>query len=147
MTVKVTGLGETRAMLNRVERFLLSTKPMKLILRDVKERVEDRTASGKDYRGHKFEPYSKAYAKRKKKTKVDLDDSGEMLGTLKTKVISPKHGVVEIRGRRAIIANIHTTGTGKQPEREFMNITKSGEAKIVKKHYDDPLLRILGRGK
>ncbi len=147
MTVKVTGLGETRAMLNRVERFLLSAKPMKLIVEDVKEVIERKTASGKDYRGHKFESYSEAYAKRKKKTKVDLNDSGEMLGALKTKVINPKHGRVFIRGNRAIIANIHTTGTGKQPERDFMNITKTGEAKIVKKRYDDPLLRILGRGK
>jgi hypothetical protein len=119
---------------------------MELILEDVKEKVEDKTASGKDYRGHKFEPYSKAYAKRKKKKKVDLRVTGEMLDALRTRVINPKHGVVEIKGRRAIIANIHTTGTGKQPLREFMAITKSGEVKIVKKRYDDPLLRILGRG-
>ncbi len=147
MTISINGLRETRAMLNKVERFLLSTKPMKLILKDVKERIEDRTAKGKDYKNRKFEPYSEAYAKRKKKTTVDLDDTGEMLDALKTRVISPKHGVVEIKGRRAIIANIHTTGTGKMPERKFMAITKTGEAKIVKKRYDDPLLKILRRGK
>ncbi len=147
MSVSINGLGETRAMLNNVERFLLSTKPMKLIVRDVRDRIKERTASGKDYKNVTFEPYSKAYAKRKKKTVVDLDDTGKMLKALKTKVINPKHGRVFIKGNRAIIANIHTTGTGKQPEREFMNITKTAEAKIVKEHYDDPLLRILGRGK
>ncbi len=147
MTVTINGLGETRAMLNKVERFLLSTKPMKLIVEDVKEVIERKTESGKDYRGHKFEPYSEAYAKRKKKTVVDLDDTGKMLRALKTKVINPKHGRVFIKGNRAIIANIHTTGTGKMPQREFMAITKSGEAKIVKKRYDDPLLKILRRGK
>lgn len=147
MTIKVTGLSETRRMLNNIERFLRSTKPMKAITKDVKKRVEERTAKGRDYKNRKFEPYSPAYAKRKKKKLVNLDDTGEMLGALRTKVISPKHGRVLIKGRRAIIANIHTTGTGKQPLREFMAITKTGEAQIVKKHYDDPLLRILGRGK
>lgn len=147
MSISINGLRETRAMLNNVERFLRSTKPMKAITEDVKERVEERTAKGRDYKNRKFKPYSLAYAKKKKKTLVNLKDSGEMLGALRTQVINPKHGRVLIKGRRAIIANIHTTGTGKQPERDFMNITKTGEAKIVKEHYDDPLLKILRRGK
>ena len=145
MTITVRGIRESASIFRNVEAFLQSTRPMEGIVKDIEEGIEKKTRTGKDYRGRKFAPYSAQYKKRKKKAKVDLRDTGEMLDSMKSKVINPKHGVVEIRGKREIIAQIHTTGTGKQPQREFMNITKSALSKLVKKHYDDKIMRILGR--
>jgi len=141
-------------MLEKLEDFLGSTKPMEGIVEDVKGRIEERTAKGRDYQNRSFAPYSEAYKKRKRKSKVDLRDTGKMLGALDTQVITPIHGKVFIksesyggkkRARTDMIANIHTTGTGKQPQRDFMDITKTALEKFVKKHYDDKIMKILGR--
>lgn len=153
MSVEIRGDREIKSMLKNVEAFLKSTKPIKGIVEDVERGVEEKTEAGKDYRGRRFVPYSAPYAKKKGTTKVDLRKSGLMMGSLKTEVLNPKHGRVKIqpvrykkgKAKTDMISQIHTTGTGKQPQREFMNITKSALAKLVKKHYDDEIMRILGR--
>lgn len=152
---RVTGAKETIAMFRDVEKFLKSKKPMGKICEAVKGRIEKRTASGKDFSGRKFALYSESYRKRKGTSSVDLRLSGKMLGSLETKVLNPSHGRVFVkprsyprtRAKTDMLANIHTTGTGKQPQREFMNITPTGLKGIVKEHYDDPIMKILGRVK
>ena len=132
-----------------IEKFLQSKKPMTAIAKEVKETILKKTEKGHDYMGRRFEPYSEAYAKRKKKKTVNLKDSGKMLKAITTKVVTPSHGRVYIKfagsPNRQIIANIHNTGTGKMPEREFMNLSDSAIKKLAKKHYDDPIMKILGR--
>jgi len=155
MSIKITGIKESVRTFRRIESLLKSKEPMEGVIEDVKKRIEERTAAGKDYRGRRFDPYSEAYAKRKKKTRVDLRDSGLMLESLTTKVINPRHGRVFIKpakysrkkgkARTDMVAQIHTTGSGKQPHREFVNITNNALNEMVKKHYDDRILRILGR--
>lgn len=155
MTVKIKGFRTTRKMLKDVELFLKSKEPMKNITEAVVEVIQDKTAKAKDYKNIGFEPYSPAYAKKKKTTHVDLRLSGTMLDSMKTKVISANHGRVFIKpagypktkAKADMIANIHTTGTGKQPQREFMNISKSALAKINRKYYDNPIMKILKRRK
>lgn len=155
MGVKVKGIDRARRELRDIEEFLKSKKPMQGIVEDIKEGILEKTAAGHDYRGRNFSPYSEAYKKRRAKqglsTKPNLSATGAMLGALKTEVIDPGHGRVSIPGtphgeiNADMLAQIHTTGTGKQPQREFMNITKNAKRVLAKKHYDDPLLAIVRR--
>jgi hypothetical protein len=127
---------------------------MEGVCEDVKERIKERTGKGRDYKNRSFAPYSESYKKRKGKSRVNLRDSGRMLRALDTQVITPIRGKVFVKpesyggGKRArtdMIAQIHTTGAGKQPQRDFMDITKTALKKFVKKHYDDKIMKILGR--
>jgi len=141
MSVKVTGMDKALDVLHNVSRFQKSKKPMKKIVDDVSDRIDERTAAGLDFEGKRFVPYSAAYAKKKGKRKVDLKDTGLMLKSKKKKVLSPTHGRITIANtqNRQVIAAIHNEGIGKQKKRAFLDITKAGFAKIVKKHYDDPI--------
>lgn len=155
MGVKVTGVEDLQAKLHAVSAHLDSLVPMQNICDDVQKRIEENTAAHKDYRSRRFARYSEKYAKRKGVSTgaVDLHDSGTMLGSLDAKALNPRHGRVWIKsgpmpGTKAntdMIANIHTTGTGNQPQRDFMNIPDSVLQKIVNKHHDDVIMRILGR--
>jgi len=150
--ITITGLTEAMKMLKGVEDFLNSTAPMEATVKDVKERVLDLTDRGLDYRGRSFEPYSDSYKKTRKKeglgTKPNLRVTGEMLDGMKAEVINANHGTVKLTGRMALIGQFHSQGgprAGRPPKREFMDITDSGLAKIVKKNFDDPLMKIMGR--
>ncbi|MCK5127912.1 MAG: hypothetical protein KAR42_16765 [candidate division Zixibacteria bacterium] len=155
MTLEITGIDEVRWQLRRVNQLLDSNKPMENICKDVEERILKRTDAGRDYKNMSFAPYSTKYAKKKGvgTGSVNLRLTGTMLGAIETKVFNPNHGQVLITSRAMagtsaksdMIAQIHTTGTGKQPKREFMNITKTALQESVNKHYDDEIMRILGR--
>lgn len=144
MGVKATGVKELQAQIRAVLAHLESETPMLNICNDVKERVLERTAAGKDYRGRRFARYSPKYAARKGSNKVDLRLSGDMMDSIKVKVISPQRGEIRITAHE-LIANIHTQGIGKQPQRDFMDIPDSALQKFVNKHHDDEIMRILGR--
>jgi len=145
MTVKLSGIAPTRKMLQDIERFISSTKPMKEITDDAIDIIKDKTESGLDYMHRRFEPYSSAYAKKKGRSKVNLRVTGQMLGSIVRKIINAYHGRIFIRGRRAVVGAVHNKGTRKMPQREFMNLSKSAIAKLAKKHYDDKLMKIMGR--
>ena len=155
MSVKITGVAEVKRQFAAIEDFLKSTKPMEGIVADIKDIVLDKTSKGHDYMGRNFKPYTKAYAERRKKlglsTRPDLTVSGTMLGALKTEVKDPRHGAVFVgseaepkgRAKSDMLAQIHTTGTGKQPQREFLNLAPTAVKKLTKKHYDDPILKLV----
>jgi hypothetical protein len=155
MSIKVTGIEETRRQLREINQLLGSNTPMKNTCKDVEERILKRTSSGRDYKNLKLHPYSAKYAKRKGvgQSSVDLKLTGTMLGAIETRVINPHHGQVLVTSKAMagtaaksdMIAQIHTTGTGKQPKREFMNITKKALQEFVNKHYDDKIMKILRR--
>jgi len=155
MTINVTGIEEIRRQIHGINQLLDSNMPMKNICKDVEKRILERTDSGRDYKNLKFAPYSEKYAKRKRvgRSSVDLRLTGTMLGAIETRVLNPHHGQVLITSKAMagtsaksdMIAQIHTTGTGKQPRREFMNITKTALQEFATKHYDDEIMRILGR--
>jgi len=152
MTMTVSGIMENVSLFSAIEAFLKSETPMKETVIDVKRAILELTESGKDYRGRKFAPYSKGYAKRKGTKHVDLRLSGRMLRALTAETISPTRGRVEVKARPSsgtadtkMIAQIHTTGTGRQPQRDFLDITKNRQNQIIKKNYDDPLLEIARR--
>ena len=155
MTLEASGIRRTRRALNNVVDFFDDDKPMRKVCEGIQERILDLTDQGKDYRGRKFEPYSEGYSKRTGKRRVDLRDTGTMLDSMKIKIRNPRHGQVRIpsrshprsRANTRMLANIHNTGTGKQPEREFMNITENWKRKLVKKYFDDPLLKIAKRAR
>ena len=151
MSVKITGIAAVKHQFAAIEGFLASTKPMEGIVADIKTLILVKTASGLDYMGRSFMPYSKAY--KKKKTgmtatgRPNLKLSGTMLDAIKTEVKDARHGAVFVasvgepkgRANSDMLAQIHTTGTGKQPTREFMNLASSAVKKLTKKHYDDPI--------
>ena len=154
--VRVTGIAPVRRIVENLKKFLASPKLMKLIVEDVDKRVDKLTASGLDYKGKAFHEYSDGYKTWKKRkygsSKVNLKASGKMLGAKKGIVHSARTGEIRIEshgtGKRAktdMLANIHTTGTGKQPQREFMAITDLAINKIVKKRINDPIIKIVGR--
>lgn len=150
MSVKITGVAEAKRTFGKIEEFLASPKPMAGVVEDIKERILTNTAASHDYRGRNFKPYSTAYAKKKGTTRPDLCVSGRMLGALKARVVDPRHGQVFVaseqesgRASTAMLAQIHTTGTGKQPQREFLNITPNALQVIKKKRYDDPILELV----
>ena len=144
MGTAISGVQETKAQLNAIIAFLESTEPMQKICEEVKERILKRTKASRDYRNRKFAPYSTKYAKRKGSTKVNLRVSGEMLDSMKARAISARRGVVELLAKE-LIANIHTQGIGKQPQRDFFDITKTALQEFVNEHYDKEIMRILGR--
>lgn len=145
MGVNISGVQETKAQLRAILNHLESSEPMQNICEDVKERVLKRTKAGRDYRNRKFAPYSTKYARRKGSTKVNLRVTGEMLDSMKARAISARRGVVELTTKE-LIANIHTQGIGKQPQRNFMDITPTALQEFVTKHHDDEIKKILGRG-
>ena len=145
MSVKVSGVVPVRKMLNDLEKFLASPKPMENITEGAIEIIKDKTAKGLNYAHRKFEPYSKTYAKKKGGSKVNLMVTGKMLGDITNKVINPHHGMIFVKGDSAVIAAVHNQGIGKMPQREFFEINKSNRAELTKKHYDDPIMKILKR--
>lgn len=155
MSVRITGVAEVKRQFAGIEAFLASTKPMEGIVAEIKTLILVKTASGLDYMGRSFKPYSKAY--KKKKTgmtatgRPNLKLSGTMLDAIKTEVKDPRHGAVFVAPvgepgsnvQSDMLAQIHTTGTGKQPQREFMNLAPSAVKNLTKKYYDDPILEIV----
>jgi hypothetical protein len=151
MSVEIRGINEALAPFKAIDSFLGSKKPMQGFCDGVGERILEKTARGEDYKSRKFKPYSKAYAKRKGSKHVNLKVKGKMLDAIKSLAISPERGKIWVQPRSHgkinadMLAQIHTTGTGKQPQREFMNISQAGISELVKKHYNDPI-KELARG-
>ena len=155
MSVKIAGIAEVKRQFAGIEAFLASTKPMESIVADIKTLILVKTASGLDYMGRSFKPYSTAYKKKKggmtATGRPNLKVTGTMLDAIKTEVKNPRHGAVFVSSvgesgggiNADMLAQIHTTGTGKQPRREFMNLAPSAVKKLTKKHYDDPILELV----
>lgn len=150
-TITIQGVNGAIACLEEVQALINSPKPMEGVLSDVHARILALTAAGKNYMSRNFNPYSKAYAKKKGTSKPDLRVSGTMLDSIKTKVVSPDHGQVYVEPNAEpsgkinadLLDQIHNTGTGRQPEREFMNISEAQLRQSVKRHYDDKVLEIV----
>ena len=150
-SVSITGVREAIGELAEVRALLSSSKPMQGIVDGIVEEIKRRTATGKDYMGRNFKPYSKEYAKKKGKTRPDLRISGTMLDSIKAEVHTPQHGKVIVQpnpepdGKILAdqLAQIHNDGEGKQPQREFMNVNETVMNGLVKKNYDDPILTIV----
>jgi hypothetical protein len=153
MSVKITGIAEAKRTFEEIEKFLASPKPMQGIVDDIAKEIKVKTARGVDYMGRSFKPYSKRYAEKKRGMtatgRPNLKLSGTMMGAIKTEVIDPRHGVVTVapaaekgRANAQFLAQIHTLGTGKQPQREFVNIALAAVKRLTKKHYDDGILEL-----
>jgi phage gpG-like protein len=151
ITMQIKGIADTMKMLKSVEEFLKSPKPMENIVKDVKNTILVKTALGLDYKGKSFAPYSKAY--KKKKTgmtatgRPNLKRTGEMMNSIKTEVISPSHGKVEVT-KKVLIAQFHNLGgpkAGRPPQRRFMDLSKSAVLNLSKKYFDDEIQKLLGR--
>lgn len=144
MGINISGVQETKAQLRAILNHLESSEPMQKICEDVKGRILKRTAASRDFRNMKFAPYSAKYARKKGSTKVNLKLTGEMLNSMKARTINPRRGVVELTAKE-LIANIHTQGIGKQPQRDFFDITPTALQEFVTKYHDNKIMEILRR--
>jgi hypothetical protein len=96
---------------------------------DVILAVEDRTSRGQDADRRGFKPYTKAYAKKKGSTKVNLTVKGHMLGSIRNK--PSNRGVkVQISGGRD---GLKAWSINFGQKRRFMAINNKDIKKISKR--------------
>ncbi|HSW63873.1 MAG TPA: phage virion morphogenesis protein [Dissulfurispiraceae bacterium] len=142
MSVKVKGLKEIQAKLQKIER--IGKQGDSGMMTEVKDEAIDvllkRTASGRDVGGAPFKPYTDKYAKKKRSSFVNLFLSGKMLGSIKGKATA-KQAVIAVEGDQKIydIALVHNeggkSGRGagfKMPKREFFGIRLEAEIKRLR---------------
>ena len=146
-SINISGLTNVTAILRDVSNFLSSTQPMQDCVDDCKDIIIEKTGMGVNFLHQKFAPYSPAYSKKKGKTKVDLRDTGTMLNSITAKAMSANHGKVFV-GAHSDIAEYHNEGAymkARLPQRRFMDINDTQLAALTKKHWDDPIMKLLGR--
>jgi hypothetical protein len=103
------------------------------------DKIVERTSSGKDVNGGKFEKYSKAYAEKKgvSRGSVDLILEGTMLSSFEESQGRQK-GLVKIKMEEGVEtkkAYNHCTGDT-LPKRDFFGITKESELKQILREVD-----------
>lgn len=122
-------------------------EPMELVAKEAVKIINERTASGKDVSGRRFQKYSPAYAKKKKTNHVDLTLTRQMLNAVSFQAWAKKARIF-IKGTGELIkkAIVHNNGgrsgrgTGFQmPQREFMGVEQEKEriVKIARKWWYD----------
>ena len=110
---------------------LFDQKVFKVLAVQVKDDIIKRTKSGIDMYGNQFIPYSQKYAKKKKKTVVDLFDTGQMLGDIQSKSYHST-GIIQIKSSRSKrIASYNQNRLGKQ--RKFFGLTPQDQSKLHNK--------------
>jgi hypothetical protein len=149
--VTIKGVPEALKMLEDIQAVLIDPAPMQGMCDDVKTKILMNTALGLDYQGKSFEPYSEQYGKKKMGQtatgRPNLKVTGTMLDSIQAKAFSHEHGEVRVTNEE-LIAQLHNQGgpkSGCPPKREFMNVTKNFILTLVKKWFDDPLMKIIGR--
>lgn len=99
--------------------------------------IKRRTLSGKSSEGGSFTPYAKSTNRSRRKRgrntgRVDLFDSGEMFGAIKSRAKNPFIGQVYFtsvaEGQKAMW---HHHGRGKLPVRKWFDIAKSEEPLVI----------------
>lgn len=152
MSVRITGTDRVIRECQELQDFLASTAPMEGFVEDAKAVILDKTEKGRDFEHKPFAPYSDAYAKKKGSKRVNLSATGTMLRSIFSKVLSAKHGIIDVHpaqekgaANARHLAQIHHDGEGKQPRRPFMDLNKSQVKALQKKHWDDKILEIVRR--
>ena len=103
---------------------------------NLKEVIIRRTSSGLDFRRKRFKPYSEAYSNLKNKTRVDLQDTNQMLQSIDSRIVSRRKAQVYFRSNHeAEKAMYHQTGAGKLPVRRFFGFDKKLE-RVIQKNFD-----------
>ncbi len=101
----------------------------------LKTAILDRTDRGLDMNKRKFIGYSDSYKQLKGKTRVDLQDTNDMLNSIDSRVVSKNKVQVFFRsGREATKAFWHQTGQGKLPVRKFFGYDKKLE-KVIQNNF------------
>jgi len=89
---------------------------------NLKEVIIRRTSAGLDYKRRRFKPYSEAYSNLKNKTRVDLQDTNQMLQSIASRIVNRKRASVYFRSNyEAEKAMYHQTGAGRLPVRRFFD--------------------------
>jgi len=103
---------------------------------NLKEVIIRRTSSGLDYKRKRFKAYSQAYSNLKNKTKVDLQDTNDMLQSIDSRIVSRKKAQVYFRSNyEARKGMYHQTGAGRLPVRRFFDFDKKLE-RVIQKNFD-----------
>jgi len=143
MAVDISFKTNSKLLSKKISRYFksvpkLTTKGLKQSAFALKTLILERTKKGKGLSG-KFTSYSDAYVQYLKSigapTIVDLRLTGDMLGSIQTKLINKRKAQVYF-GRKAeeLKANIITKGT-KQPSRPFFGFTRPKEEKFIQRVF------------
>ena len=81
-------LASIKANIRGVEKSLFDSTVLEKIALEIKQRIKLRTQGGKDKNYKNFKKYSAGYAKKEKKTLVNMTQSADMLNALTQKAMS-----------------------------------------------------------
>ena len=105
----------------RIEKNFDSKKALKESADFIADVIRKRTLSGRDV---DLKPFKSSKSRSGGSAKVNLVDTGEMLGSIETRVLSDTEAVVgifdPIQQKKAIV---HQLGLGKTPQRRFFGIS------------------------
>jgi len=133
--VKQSEITAINKSLKRVSENIFDKRVMAQILVKVKENIRKRTETGVDVNLKPFKPYNSKYAAKKKKTRVDLTDTGRMLNALTQKVINNDTGRIFLQNSRYKGgSDVHTVAAKNEETRKFFGYN-SGDEKFVRDSY------------
>lgn len=103
----------------------------------LKTAILDRTDKGLDVNRNTFTAYSSSYAELKGKSRVNLQDSNDMLNSIDSRVVSRKKVQLYFRSNvEAEKALYHQTGAGNLPVRKFFGYDKKLE-RVIQKNFNN----------
>lgn len=103
----------------------------------LKTAILDRTDKGLDVNRNTFTAYSSSYAELKGKSRVNLQDSNDMLNSIDSRVVSKKKVQLYFRSNvEAEKALYHQTGAGNLPVRKFFGYDKKLE-RVIQKNFNN----------
>ena len=101
----------------------------------LKTAILHRTDRGQDVNRNTFIAYSSAYAEAKGKSRVDLQDSNDMLNSIDSRVVSKNKVQIYFRSQfEAKKAFWHQTGAGNLPVRKFFGYDKKLE-NVIQRNF------------
>jgi hypothetical protein len=101
----------------------------------LKTAILHRTDRGQDINRNTFVAYSSAYAEEKGKSRVDLQDSNDMLNSIDSRVAGRNKVQIYFRsGKEATKAFWHQTGAGNLPVRKFFGYDKKLE-NVIQRNF------------
>jgi hypothetical protein len=111
----------------------VSSEVLDKLAKKIKEIMIKRTKSGRDVNGKDFKPYSKNYAEKKRKTLVNLTDTGLMLDSIKIERADKQRTFYF--SAREDVAEKHQYGVTPMPRREFFGFGQRIEEQTQLKQF------------
>jgi phage gpG-like protein len=125
----MTGLTVTIPDVLRLKKTLPTVNDIFNLAKRAETIIKIRTAAGQDVNGSPFHAYPKQYKNQRAReglpVSVDLKYTGSMLRNMTVKKIANGAEIFFINDQRGMVAAIHTLGTEKMPQREFLGLSEA----------------------